>query len=57
MPLLKFWKHAREPLIYSVGTNSSLATLPVTLRALDRMARCIGVHRRLPDPRGGNRIR
>ena len=30
-----FWKHAREPVIYAMGTNSSLATLPLTLKALD----------------------
>jgi len=37
MPLGKFWKEAREPLSYAIGANSSLATLPVTLRALDRL--------------------
>ncbi len=37
MPLRKFWKEAREPLTYALGANSSLATLPVTLRALDRL--------------------
>jgi DAACS family dicarboxylate/amino acid:cation (Na+ or H+) symporter len=37
MPLRRFWAHAREPLVVGVGTNSSLATLPVTLRALDRL--------------------
>jgi len=37
MPLRRFWSHAREPLVVGVGTNSSLATLPVTLRALDRL--------------------
>ncbi len=35
MPLRKFWAAAREPAIYSVGANSSLATLPLTLKALD----------------------
>jgi Na+/H+-dicarboxylate symporter len=37
MPLRKFWKEAREPVVYALGANSSLATLPVTLRALDRL--------------------
>lgn len=35
--LAKFWKEAREPMIVALGANSSLATLPVTLRALDRL--------------------
>lgn len=35
MPLRRFWSAAREPAIYSVGANSSLATLPLTLKALD----------------------
>jgi Na+/H+-dicarboxylate symporter len=37
MPLGKFWRAAREPVAYALGANSSLATLPVTLRALDRL--------------------
>ena len=37
MPLRKFWQEARTPVIYAAGANSSLATLPVTLRALDRL--------------------
>lgn len=37
MPLRTFWKEAREPVAYALGANSSLATLPVTLRALDRL--------------------
>jgi DAACS family dicarboxylate/amino acid:cation (Na+ or H+) symporter len=37
MPLRKFWREAREPIAYAAGANSSLATLPVTLRALDRL--------------------
>lgn len=37
MPLVKFWKAAREPVTYAIGANSSLATLPVTLRALDKL--------------------
>jgi DAACS family dicarboxylate/amino acid:cation (Na+ or H+) symporter len=37
MPLGTFWREAKEPVSYAIGTNSSLATLPVTLRALDRL--------------------
>jgi DAACS family dicarboxylate/amino acid:cation (Na+ or H+) symporter len=37
LPLRRFWREAREPVVYSVGANSSLATLPLTLRALDRL--------------------
>lgn len=37
MPLRTFWREAREPVTYAMGANSSLATLPVTLRALDRL--------------------
>jgi DAACS family dicarboxylate/amino acid:cation (Na+ or H+) symporter len=37
VPLRKFWREAREPVTYAAGANSSLATLPVTLRALDRL--------------------
>jgi DAACS family dicarboxylate/amino acid:cation (Na+ or H+) symporter len=37
IPLRRFWKEAREPVVYALGANSSLATLPVTLRALDRL--------------------
>jgi DAACS family dicarboxylate/amino acid:cation (Na+ or H+) symporter len=37
MPLRRFWKAAREPVIYALGSNSSLATLPVTLATLDRL--------------------
>jgi Na+/H+-dicarboxylate symporter len=37
VPLRVFWKEAREPVVYALGANSSLATLPVTLRALDRL--------------------
>jgi DAACS family dicarboxylate/amino acid:cation (Na+ or H+) symporter len=32
-----FWTEAKVPVIQSIGTNSSLATLPFTLRALDRL--------------------
>jgi DAACS family dicarboxylate/amino acid:cation (Na+ or H+) symporter len=37
MSLRKFWREAKGPAIYAAGANSSLATLPVTLRALDKM--------------------
>ncbi len=37
IPLRTFWAAAQEPVIYAAGANSSLATLPVTLRALDRL--------------------
>lgn len=37
MPLRRFWKEAKEPILVAFGSNSSLATLPVTLRALDRL--------------------
>jgi DAACS family dicarboxylate/amino acid:cation (Na+ or H+) symporter len=37
MSLARFWRTAREPVVYAVGANSSLATLPITLRALDRL--------------------
>lgn len=37
LPLRHFWREARRAAIYAFGTNSSLATLPVTLQALDRL--------------------
>lgn len=37
LPLGRFWREAREPTVYAMGANSSLATLPITLRALDRL--------------------
>jgi Na+/H+-dicarboxylate symporter len=37
MPLGRFWREAKVPIAYAVGANSSLATLPITLRALDRL--------------------
>lgn len=37
MSLRKFWLEAKVPAINSIGTNSSLATLPLTLQALDRL--------------------
>lgn len=48
-----FWHHARLPVIYSFGINSSLATLPTTLKALDdldvskgsaRLGACVGTN-------------
>jgi Na+/H+-dicarboxylate symporter len=53
MPLSQFWRGARDPVLYAVGAASSLATLPVTLAALDRMrvsprsarlAACVGTN-------------
>jgi Na+/H+-dicarboxylate symporter len=37
IPLRTFWREAREPVTTALGANSSLATLPVTLKALDRL--------------------
>lgn len=37
IPVRAFWREAKEPAIYAAGANSSLATLPLTLRALDRL--------------------
>lgn len=37
IPLRKFWRTVREPVMYGLGCNSSLATLPVTLSALDKL--------------------
>jgi Na+/H+-dicarboxylate symporter len=48
-----FWTGARDAVIYALGASSSLATLPVTLRCLDRMgvtpqsarlAACVGTN-------------
>jgi Na+/H+-dicarboxylate symporter len=33
----RFWAEAREPVVYALGAGSSLATLPLTLNALDRL--------------------
>ncbi|MFO0547104.1 MAG: dicarboxylate/amino acid:cation symporter [Polyangiaceae bacterium] len=35
--LRRFWREARSPVVYALGANSSLATLPLTLDALDRL--------------------
>ena len=37
LPLRRFWSEAKEPAVYAAGANSSLATLPLTVRALDRL--------------------
>jgi Na+/H+-dicarboxylate symporter len=53
MPLRKFWSGASEPILYAMGAASSLATLPVTLRSLNKMkvspqsarlAACVGTN-------------
>jgi DAACS family dicarboxylate/amino acid:cation (Na+ or H+) symporter len=53
IPLRRFWSEANKPVTYAFGTNSSLATVPVTLTALDalgvsksasRLATCIGTN-------------
>ncbi len=49
----RFWRGAREAIVYALGASSSLATLPVTLKAIDRlgitpasgrMAACVGTN-------------
>ncbi len=37
MPLRRFFGEARHPMAYALGTNSSLATLPMTLTALRKL--------------------
>lgn len=37
LTLRKFWQAAREPALYAFGINSSLATMPITLKALNHM--------------------
>ena len=53
MPLARFWSGAKEAIATAVGTGSSLATLPVTLRSLEamgvsarsaRLAACVGTN-------------
>lgn len=53
MPLRRFWNGAKEAIATAIGTASSLASLPVTLRSLDRMgvspqsarmAACVGTN-------------
>lgn len=51
--LREFWTGARDAVVYAMGASSSLASLPVTLRCLDRMnvspqsarlAACVGTN-------------
>jgi Na+/H+-dicarboxylate symporter len=51
--LVRFWRGAREAVVYALGASSSLATLPVTLKAIERlgispasgrMAACVGTN-------------
>jgi DAACS family dicarboxylate/amino acid:cation (Na+ or H+) symporter len=53
IPLGHFIKLAKKPVVYAFGTNSSLATLPLTLEALDslkvsksssRLGACVGTN-------------
>ena len=53
MPLRTFWSGSREAIAYAMGTASSLASLPVTLKTLSkmgvspqsaRMAACVGTN-------------
>ncbi|MBA2403511.1 MAG: dicarboxylate/amino acid:cation symporter [Bdellovibrionales bacterium] len=37
IPLKYFWKKVRTTLVYAWGVNSSLATLPLTLKSLDEL--------------------
>lgn len=53
LSLKEFWREAKNPVIFGLGCNSSLATLPITLKALDklkiskassRLGACIGTN-------------
>lgn len=53
IPLRRFWSGAKDAVVYALGSSSSLATLPVTLRCLERMkvseqaarmAACVGTN-------------
>ncbi len=53
IPMRRFVELAKKPVVYAFGTNSSLATLPLTLEALDtlkvsktssRLGACIGTN-------------
>ena len=53
MPLRQFWSGAKDAIVYAMGAASSMATLPVTLKCLDRMkvspqsarlAACVGTN-------------
>lgn len=37
IPLKKFWNTVQEAVFFSLGSNSSLATLPITLKTLSRL--------------------
>ena len=37
IPLAHFWNKAKEPVLHAIGCNSSLATLPLTLKSLDQL--------------------
>ncbi len=37
IPMKTFWAHAKEPVLYSFGVNSSLASLPLTFKALENL--------------------
>lgn len=51
--IAQFWRRAKAPVLYAFGINSSLATMPMTLEALDdlgvqpeaaRLSACIGTN-------------
>ncbi len=51
--LREFWREAKEAVVYSFGVNSSLATLPLSLKALEklkvsassaRLSACVGTN-------------
>lgn len=53
MPLRTFWSGAKDAVVYALGASSSLATLPVTLKSLEKMgvsresstlAACVGTN-------------
>jgi DAACS family dicarboxylate/amino acid:cation (Na+ or H+) symporter len=53
LSLKRFWEAAKKPIVCAFGTNSSLATVPLTLNALDslgvsksasRLGTCIGTN-------------
>lgn len=37
IPIREFWSSAKHPVVYAIGVNSSLATLPLTLKALKKL--------------------
>jgi DAACS family dicarboxylate/amino acid:cation (Na+ or H+) symporter len=53
LTLRRFWRAAKDPVIYAFGINSSLATMPMTLQALEqtevkeeaaRLSACVGTN-------------